>query len=1400
MKNHFFLLVFLCVFCACGIMRADNKYYVAGTIDNGNGSGDSWENATALPDGNSLYTLINNASEGTAFYIGVPRDAEVTFTPPTNPFPLKKGVEVYGGYYNVFNSDEPPRDFLKTILGFTSTGGRVISNSGATDITGALYDGFTVKNSTTGIAINISNAHTAVADQPVFRNLNITNCSGGIGGTIQIEGSGILTGTDKGAGSDPRYVETENKPIILENIVLSENKSSVTAGPVYLKNSNVKFVNLTATNNQSTAGAGGVIYATGSAIEINMGYFEGNHSSTSGGAVSTVHTPVTGGPYFTYLTFTNVTAKNNTANGDGGAFYIESAQNKRAIINFKDLLLSENTGSHGGGLCLTSVNDCILENIYVEKNSARAHGGGIYTTGYVEGGTYPLITYKNVTIRDNKTAGTGGGIVNTSMNFILEDFCIENNCSGGLGGGLYCTSTTGAITKGVNGRIKNNIARLAGGGGIYYTTSLGTELTNVEITGNYASGRGGGIHFTTAHHQVLKNCLIADNYSGIDGGGIFVTTANSVEGGSSTIRKYINTTITGNYAKRNGGGFCYGINTELTFENSIVSGNFISTGVSSDFRFAGEAYKSQSNYSLLGVFENYADGSKINLDTRSTELRNQDPKFERPADMQALREASINATNCTIDYGSTVSGSDFMLGSYRQTEDSPFIDKGNNDYLTDLQTDMDGRARVQNSVIDLGPYEGTGGEPYFECYEYCFPVMVWLGKNSDWQDVNNWYPVGVPADCTDVYIPGKSVTELAAEHYLFPSLEGVQLENICNRIFFMPGAQLGRPDLLTYNEAHVLLDYSGKSSTTTSDWTPITYKELVYKGGGHRDQVESTITYEDRINFGATTSKIYLYRGRWNMLSAPLKQIYTGDLAFGGFPFSFIKKYDPNGAAESYIVGRWAEYDSETDLEFQPGQGFGHFYYPYLKGGTPYGMDNNSDRQWTAAVIAANLTSNKPEHLVKPGTDFGLSKTAGILYFPYFFEDYLSDTHRAHSYTANSPESLVPGTSTFHYYYEDPLTSKNFLQDAGITKSVNRTSNSFRFIAEDENGSMNVSYNPGKEFSTNNNMLLIGNPYMGAIDFDLFHEQNEDEIKKVFHTYTGEHCYYNTYTGSGSPISRFIAPMQSFLVELTDDAIAKSKTESLVLVFDPNIAVANGLITLKSPESPESNLLKISTSNIHGETSAWLRRSEEAQDDFCIMDFSKIIDNPTERPEVYTLVNRENGKLRALLMNSIQSDDIIIPIGFLTTYNGENELRIDGMEHYQAHVFFVDAKENVEIEITGKDSFNYIFTSDSNVNKSAVENRFSLRFTPKFATGIGNNDPESKISAYVSKTDVVVNSSTQDMIQSISLYDIQGRCLARVNSVNAVSYTMRNILYTTGVYIVKVHTEQGVKDIKVVKS
>lgn len=643
----------------------------------------------------------------------------------------------------------------------------------------------------------------------------------------------------------------------------------------------------------------------------------------------------------------------------------------------------------------------------------------------------------------------------------------------------------------------------------------------------------------------------------------------------------------------------------------------------------------------------------------------------------------------------------------------------------------------------------------------CPAILVWTGNtDSDWDTESNWYPKTIPAYCTDVYIPGNVST--------FPSL--VQSgTNECRSIYFMPGAQLGQPQLLTYEKAYVQLNYGVGSLASQAT---ITKEDLVAIG---RDNVTS----EMQTAFGAATSGVTLNRGRWNMLSAPLRDIVTGDFAFGGFPLSYIRKYDANGSASSYIMGKWADFSSETDFKFQPGQGFGHYYYPY-KANTPYGMDNSeNDTQWNAAKSYNGLIANTPKH-IDGSSEYGLAQSNGILHFPYFSDTYLNNARRMIQYSGNE----TAGTSTFYFFYQSPLIYEYFLQFTGGKESITRANSAYRFITD----GWNETYNAGT-FAANE-IVLVGNPYMSAFDFDAFYNANSSKIKRVFHIYQSPNTYV-TYMGDGSA-NRFIAPMQSFLVET-------AAAGSLNLTFDAaSMAKTNTATSLKAPRSASTSGLTIEASNQYGETSTYIRQLQNATNGFDSNDFSQIIDKPDNLPRVYSLVEMGNDQKRALLMNTIQNGNAVIPIGVVSTEKGDIKLTVSGMDTYESDIFFIDVVENTEELISGLPTFNYTF--NHNPDKVAeVEGRFSLRFSQKSTTGLENENSEIDIIAYTLENDLVLISSGTNLIQSVMIYDLQGRCLLQKEISGTSFCKIENVFLATGAYIVKVFTQQGAKEIKIIR-
>jgi hypothetical protein len=183
------------------------------------------------------------------------------------------------------------------------------------------------------------------------------------------------------------------------------------------------------------------------------------------------------------------------------------------------------------------------------------------------------VTIRDLTIRHGNPLSVpeaGGGVRNEGT-LILERCVVSHNSAGG-GGGLFNDGTLTAI----GCTISDNEARRAGvqimecssGGGIRNLTGVVT-LINSTVSNNIARSNGGGIFVACKGILKLTNSTISGN-TGPRGGGIFVK-------GQAEL---VNGTISGNSGTNTAGGIYVEGSGEtgvirglLSYTNTIIAGN-----------------------------------------------------------------------------------------------------------------------------------------------------------------------------------------------------------------------------------------------------------------------------------------------------------------------------------------------------------------------------------------------------------------------------------------------------------------------------------------------------------------------------------------------------------------------------------------------------------------------------------------------------------------------------------------------------------------------------------------------------------------------------------------------------------------------------------------------------------
>ena len=611
----------------------------------------------------------------------------------------------------------------------------------------------------------------------------------------------------------------------------------------------------------------------------------------------------------------------------------------------------------------------------------------------------------------------------------------------------------------------------------------------------------------------------------------------------------------------------------------------------------------------------------------------------------------------------------------------------------------------------------------------------WTGAaGTNWHDLNNWEPAIIPDNTVDVYILGDASS--------YPYLTGNIIDNVCKDIFFLSGAELGRPDLLTYEKAHVQLNFGSETQ-------------------------EKSENIEEHLKFSAQHSNP-IDRNRWYMLSIPLQDVVHGDLGFGGFPSVYLRKFDaskPNDA--TWMKGNWSDYQYMNNIPFSAAEGF-IFWMNRFDEGIPKFMESGTGLEYGSVS----------------GEDFGLAKVNGIVELPFFENEAMSDAHRLHSYNSGTE------TSSFKYHNGDLTLSTD--EDAGLSRS-----NAYRFIFESDPGSPNVTY--PIQFSADNAMALVGNPYISTIDFEglLTNTANKANMKNAYQIWTG--TGFAAYTGSGyagaisgTSIDEFIAPMQSFIIEKTD---VGASTFNLTFEID-NISVANPT-NLRSSENKIDKLDIIAT-NDYGSVIAFIANREGGSNTFGNKDSRKLLLGISRTPEIYTLKEYDSDMI-AVGANVIQTNSLLVPIGLATSSAGNMKLTFNGMNDYNATITFIDRIENKEINITGMSTYEYSFDYTPNKNDKGdvipEEDRFFILFAPSDMTQLDDNAMD-QIMVWNRGNVIHALSSSSNMIKQVSVYNAQGQLVYEDDNINNTSCSITGLKNIPEVLIVKLVTEKGVKSIK----
>lgn len=333
---------------------------------------------------------------------------------------------------------------------------------------------------------------------------SVINIPSGVTSSARIDGFTICNGKLSSYGYGAGINCVGASPIIVNNIISSNNTASGGGGISCDTNSSPIIWGNNITGNIASYG-NGIRCNNSSPIIYNNIIYANNHSGSIGGGIYCYNSS----PLISYNTIaSNEVYSPSSYSTYGGGIYCNGGSPQ-----VHDNIISDNVAYKGGGIYSSNSSPVILRNT-ITKNSASSYGGGIYCNDGQTQVSWNTISYN--------TSPKGAGIYIDSAPCSIINCKIFNNTATttngfypGGGGGIYCSYSSPSI---INSVLMENTGNE---GGAIYLVSSSPNIMNCTITQNvdapisgFLINNGGAVWCNNSSFSI-SNSIIALNSSGL---------------------------------------------------------------------------------------------------------------------------------------------------------------------------------------------------------------------------------------------------------------------------------------------------------------------------------------------------------------------------------------------------------------------------------------------------------------------------------------------------------------------------------------------------------------------------------------------------------------------------------------------------------------------------------------------------------------------------------------------------------------------------------------------------------------------------------------------------------------------------------------------------------------------
>jgi hypothetical protein len=545
--------------------------------------------------------------------------------------------------------------------------------------------------------------------------------------------------------------------------------------------------------------------------------------------------------------------------------------------------------------------------------------------------------------------------------------------------------------------------------------------------------------------------------------------------------------------------------------------------------------------------------------------------------------------------------------------------------------------------------------------------------DADWNSDANWVANLVPVKETHVVLDSALVK--------YPTLT----EN---------------PDVTTY-------DFTTKSLDPSSNKTPFVefdYNFVTNSASEIHFKPGAELGNQFYLNYDSVKVDLKLNTMQWYGLSAPLRQMYSGDYSFERInPLAQMRLFNAINPQTGTPTLEWTTPFTTTNKLLEAGTGFG-----YNIGKVVYDLEEGQP-------------AGESYYLINDTT----------LYFPKnktVFQYYNEATKMP---IVGKKDQINP---------EDRLHSKRFIYETDMPPADPLVTVPTKVIKKDE-------------------LVVVGNPFMSHLNFAEFYAANANIIKPQYKLLkTDAKFAAGTVTSfvlgasedldassvSDPVLTRIsIPPMQAFIVETKEGYTGANPN----LVITKAMSIVDGVHSALRSSEQEQGILRIKATRDGMETHAVVALSDRAHNEYVPDEDSRRIlsSGLVNSPSVFTITN---GKY--LDINQMKEMPESLPLGISTTGKGLTQITFTGSSSLPTEYdyYFFDNQTSQKRLINENTSYEFNNTEGDQIG------RFYILRELHAPTGI--NEVKGNIQIYVNQGIVHVLSSDGTEIESVKIYSPDG--------------------------------------------